>query len=56
MDSFDDIQIEDTAGYEAYCAELEYQEYLESPEAIEDANKELLEIRALELESVDLLV
>lgn len=56
MDSFDDIQIEDTAGYEAYMAELEYQEYLDSPEAIEDANKELLEIRSSELESVDLFV
>lgn len=55
METFDDIQIEDTVGYAAYCAELEYQEYLDSPECIEDTNKELQIIRneELELNSVD---
>lgn len=58
MNTFDDIQIEDTPGYAAYCAELEYQEYLDSPECIEDTNKELQVIRneELELNSVDLFV
>jgi hypothetical protein len=56
METFDDIQIEDTVGYAAYCAELEYQEYLDSPECIEDTNKELQVIRneELELNSVDI--
>jgi hypothetical protein len=58
MDTFDDIQIEDTAGYAAYCAELEYQEYLESPECIDDTNKELQILRNQELEqmAVDFIV
>lgn len=55
METFDDIQIEDTAGYAAYCAELEYQEYLESPEFIDDINKEL-QILASEQKDVDFIV
>lgn len=58
MDAFDDIQVEDTAGYAAYQAELEYQEWLESDEAIEEANKELQLLSSLEIEqkAVDLFV
>lgn len=58
MNTFDDIQIEDTSEYEAYQAELELQEFLESEEAIEAANVELQVLRNQELEQmgVDLFV
>ena len=48
MDSFDDIQCEEQAGYEAYQAQLEYQQWLESGVWIDDVNAELRVIAAEE--------
>jgi hypothetical protein len=56
MDSFDDVQCEEMAGYEAYQAELEVQQYLESDEFREELNAEIQMIVELERESVDLVV
>lgn len=53
MDSFDDLQIEDTPGYEAYQAQLELEQYLESDEFREELNLEIQEICQRERESVD---
>lgn len=50
MDSFDDLQCEDTAGYEAYQAQLEYQQWLQE-RSIDDINAEIQLI--VERESVD---
>lgn len=50
FDSFDDIQCEDDPGYEAYQAQLEVQEYLESDEFLDEINQELRDIRYRELE------
>jgi hypothetical protein len=56
MDSFDDLQIEDTPGYEAYQAQLELEQYLESDEFREELNLEIQEICQRERESVDFII
>lgn len=56
MDSFDFIQCEEDSGYEAYQAQLEVQEYLDSDEFIDDINAEIQMIVERERESVDLVV
>lgn len=56
MDSFDDLQCEDMAGYEAYQAELEVQQYLDSDEFREELNAEIQMIVERERESVDLIL
>jgi hypothetical protein len=56
MDSFDFIQCEEDSGYEAYQAQLEVQQYLDSDEFIDDLNKELSMIAnsEKELNAVDI--
>lgn len=58
MDSFDFIQCEEDSGYEAYQAQLEVQEYLDSDEFVEELNAELAIISQTEkeLNAVDFVV
>lgn len=58
MDTFDNIQCEEDPQYEAYQAELELQQYLDSEEFLAELNAELAEIAAEEREqrAVDFVV
>lgn len=55
---FDEITIEEDPQYEAYQLQLEYQQYLESDEFIDDLNAELQMIAETEkeLNCVDFIV
>jgi len=55
---FDEITIEEDPQYEAYQLQLEYQQYLESDEFIDEINAELQIIsqQEKELNSVDFIV
>jgi hypothetical protein len=50
MDSFDFIQCEEDSGYEAYQAQQELEQYLESDEFREELNKELAILAQIEKE------
>jgi len=55
---FDEITIEEDPQYEAYQLQLEFQEYLESDEFVDDLNAELQIISETEkeLNAVDFIV
>lgn len=55
---FDEITIEEDPQYEAYQLQLEYQQYLESDEFVDEINAELQMISETEkeLNCVDLIV